>query len=184
MNRILDDEKWALGRDAIECEKAAARIWLKKRAGIPAPIAGDRRPQIRGERRWRILAVACPLLLLMIFLTVKWRDLFPSSMKAGPVSAFLSVLEGVQAEGMAADTESILFERAGLTDFAWSIQRVYCRFYLESEKREALPTLVERAFSAVRAGNGARAKPALREPVQPSRFSELFSRVYKSTKEG
>jgi len=184
MKRILDDEKWAPGRDAIEREKAAARIWLKKRAEIPAPIAVDRRPQNRGGRRWRILAAACSMLMLIIFLVLKWRDLFPSSMKAGTASAFLSVLEGVQANGTAADPESILFERAGSTDLAWSIQQVYCQAYQKSEKHEALPALIERAFYAVRAGNGAPAKPTTREPTQPTRFSEHFTQVHKFNKEG
>jgi hypothetical protein len=183
MKSILDDDQWTSGREAIEREKSAAKTWLLKRGGVIAPAARIRgRRHALGQRRGWNVAVGSGLVLAAL-LAVIWSGWFSPAKRTGRVSALLTVLQS-RLEDTTGDPEKDLLGRAGLTDFAWSVQQVYCRACLESGKREALPALIERTLSAVRAGNGAGARSALGELVPLGGFSGLFSRVYKLMMEG
>lgn len=184
MNRIQDEEQWALGRDAIEHEKAAARAWLARRDGPVAPIAHARKPRFWVWRRIRWITVTCTVLVLAAVLLVRWEGASRPPKGVGPTSVFLRAFEDARAEGPALEPEDIHFKPAGMTDFAWSIQQVLCRTHLADETSGALASLIENALLKTRAKEKPWREPVLREPIRPTRFSRFFSQVYKSIREG
>jgi hypothetical protein len=184
MNRIPDEEQWALGRDAIEREKSAARAWLARRDGPVAPIAHARKLRFWVWRRIRWITATCTVLVLAAVLLVRWEGASRPPKGVGPASAFLMVLKSALEADPALAIENVQFEPAGMTGFAWSIQQVLCRARLTDETFGALAPLIENAFLKARAEEEPRGRPVLMESFRSSRFSLHFSQVYKSIREG
>ena len=184
MKPSLDEEPWALGRDAIEREKAAARAWLARRNGSVPLRTHARKPRFWVWRRIKWITATGTVLVLAAVLLLRWEGASRPPEDVRPASAFLMVLKGDLEADRALAIEDVQFESAGMTDFAWSIQQAVCRARLTDGTFGALAPLIEKAFLKARAEEEPRKRPVLMESFRLSRFSLHFSQVYKSIREG
>jgi hypothetical protein len=186
MNNLIDDESWAPGREAIEREKDAARIWLTRRDW---KTLGSGRENRRNSRwpfktaRWAAALAGAAILLSAVLLL---RPVFRSrvSFASGFADSLAMVFERVRTEGQPLSSRPGRLNDVSASEAAWSIQRVFCVVSLEDAFEDGLPQLIEKALGIWRRDGEAGTEKTARKDLRRSDMSEIFMRFYKSIKEG
>ena len=186
MNFPVDDERWTLGRDAIEREKGAARTWLAGRdwnaAGI---VRKPPQPSRRPKRTARLAAAAAGAAILFLGFLLLRPVFHPrSSGVLGPAESILKVFERVQTESAPSSSLPAILNEAADSEVAWSIQGVLCAAALHDAVADGLPRLIESALKKSRRDSESPTAETGRKGLRRSNLSDTFLRIFQSIKEG
>lgn len=185
MNLPFDDERWVLGRNAIEREKAAARTWLAGRDWDSAEIVRKVLPSRRTPRSTRLAAAAAGIAVLFLGVLLL-RPVFRSRSSGlfGPAESILKAFERVQSESVLSSSLPAILNEAVASEIAWSIQRVLYAAALHDAVADGLPRLIESALKISRRDSESPRSETGRKGLRRSNLSDTLLRIFQSIKEG